>query len=347
MAAAGFAVGVVSGAAFLLLAAGAIGGWAYSVGPFPLAWHGLGEVDNALLGGMLLPLFGVAIAGGAIDLTAAAGLVPLALVVGANLLATTWPDRDADAAVGKRTLATRWPTGRLRAAYAIVIVAALGLLVVQAVGPGPLVVAVAGLTVGPLLLVGLASYTRIDRWRRSPRCCGSSVPSCSPGGPPAEGRLNPPEGVIRHFEMHLASTCYWHMDADPFAHPHHHHDSHRGWVRPGGRRGRWIEPFLLVFIGGGEVHGAALIDRLDELLPRAERGRCRDGVSSTPRTGSGGPGHLELGGGPGAPRRVYRLSPEGRQALRDWTGVMRERERLVATFLEQVESVEPDEGAQT
>ena len=48
-----------------------------------------------------------------------------------------------------------------------------------------------------------------------------------------------------------------------------------------------------------------------------------------------------------APRRVYRLSPEGRQALRDWTGVMRERERLVATFLEQVRSVEPDEGAQT
>ena len=162
VAATGFAVGVVSGAAFLLLAAGAIGGWAYSVGPFPLAWHGLGEVDNALLGGMLLPLYGVAIAGGALDLTAAAVLVPLALVVGANLLATTWPDRDADAAVGKRTLATRWSTGRLRAAYAIVIVAALGLLLVQAVGPGPLVVAVAGLTVGPLLLVGLASYTRIE-----------------------------------------------------------------------------------------------------------------------------------------------------------------------------------------
>ena len=48
-----------------------------------------------------------------------------------------------------------------------------------------------------------------------------------------------------------------------------------------------------------------------------------------------------------APRRVYQLSPEGRQALRDWTGVMRERERLVATFLEQAGSVEPDEGAQT
>ena len=162
VAVAAFAAGVVSGAALLLLAAGAIGGWAYSAGPFPLAWHGIGEVDNALLGGMLLPLYGVALAGGALDLAAVAAFCPLALVVGANLLATTWPDRDADASVGKRTLATRWPTGRLRAAYAIVIGAALVLLAAQAVGPGPLVVAVAGLTVAPLLLVGLATYTRIE-----------------------------------------------------------------------------------------------------------------------------------------------------------------------------------------
>jgi DNA-binding PadR family transcriptional regulator len=48
-----------------------------------------------------------------------------------------------------------------------------------------------------------------------------------------------------------------------------------------------------------------------------------------------------------APRRVYQLTPEGRLALRDWTGVMRERERLVATFLEQVSAIEPDKGAQT
>ncbi len=130
-------------------------------------------------------------------------------------------------------------------------------------------------------------------------------------------------------------------------HPHLHHDSHRGWTRSGGRRGRWIEPFLLVFIGGEEVHGAALIDRLDArcLAPngvdvgmayRALRELEAEGLVTSNWVVD-----------EAAPRRVYRLSPAGRQALRDWTGVMRERERLVATFLEQVESVGPDEGAQT
>ena len=153
---------VLSPAAVALLSAGAVGGWAYSVGPFPLAWHGLGEVDNALLGGMLLPLYGVAIAGGVLDLPVVAAFAPLALAVGANLLATTWPDRDADASVGKRTLATRWPVHRLRATFAVVALAAVVLLSVQAVGPGPFVVAVAGLTAAPLLVAGFATYTRIE-----------------------------------------------------------------------------------------------------------------------------------------------------------------------------------------
>ncbi len=33
----------------------------------------------------------------------------------------------------------------------------------------------------------------------------------------------------------------------------------------GGRRGRWLEPFLLRLIAEGEVHGAALITQLDDL----------------------------------------------------------------------------------
>ena len=46
---------------------------------------------------------------------------------------------------------------------------------------------------------------------------------------------------------------------------HHHHGGYRGWVRPGGRRGRWLEPFLLRLIAEGEAYGAALIDQLDGL----------------------------------------------------------------------------------
>ena len=61
------------------------------------------------------------------------------------------------------------------------------------------------------------------------------------------------------------------MDADHHHHehhevdPHHHHDAHRGWVRPGGRRGRWLEPFLLRLVAEGETHGSALIARLNAL----------------------------------------------------------------------------------
>lgn len=50
------------------------------------------------------------------------------------------------------------------------------------------------------------------------------------------------------------------MDAD---HLHHHPDGYRGWVRPGGRRGRWIEPFLLLLVAGGEAQGYALIAALN------------------------------------------------------------------------------------
>ena len=93
-----------------------------------------------------------------LDGFAVAAFVPLTLVVMANLLATTWPDRVADAAVGKRTLATRWS----RPACA----ACSGCLSSCHDGPRvqglawPALVAVAGLSAVPLLALGFAWYTR-------------------------------------------------------------------------------------------------------------------------------------------------------------------------------------------
>jgi PadR family transcriptional regulator PadR len=125
------------------------------------------------------------------------------------------------------------------------------------------------------------------------------------------------------------------MDAD--MHPHHHHDGYRGWVRPGGRRGRWLEPFLLLLIGQEEGYGRALIARLNDLC-LAPNGVDVGMAYRTLR-------ELEAEGlmtsrwiaEDGAPRREYELTPAGRRALDEWISVMRERGRLVGAFLDQAE----------
>ncbi len=117
-------------------------------------------------------------------------------------------------------------------------------------------------------------------------------------------------------------------------HPHEHHDAHRGWVRPGGRRGRWLEPFLLRLMAEGEVHGAALIARLDDLCLapggvdvgmayRALREFEAEGLVQSAWVTDDGPA-----------RRTYRLTDEGVQALAEWTSVMHERARLIDAFLD-------------
>jgi DNA-binding PadR family transcriptional regulator len=133
------------------------------------------------------------------------------------------------------------------------------------------------------------------------------------------------------------------MDAD--IHPHDHHGSHRGWVRPGGRRGRWLEPFLLVLVGEeAESYGGALISRLDQLCLapngvdvgmayRTLRELETDGLVSSRWMADNG-----------APRRAYRLTAAGRMALDEWTAVMRERGRLVEAFLERADRLPPDTG---
>ena len=96
-----------------------LAGWQYSVRPLRLAWNGLGEATNAALGGVALPLYGFAVVTDGVTVAAALATLPFALVVFVNLLETQWPDRRADAAVGKDTLATRWSADRLRLAYGL------------------------------------------------------------------------------------------------------------------------------------------------------------------------------------------------------------------------------------
>ncbi len=170
--AAGFALAIGAGCALLaaiggafpplalgLLILGAGLGWMYSLPPLALAWRGWGEALNALLGGMLLPLFGFTVVSGRLEAWALAGTLPLSVLVFVNLLATTWPDRGADALVGKWTLATRWAQGRLRRTY--LLSAGMGVLLLLLGSGLPDPVARTSLLVLPLIAWGAASYTRV------------------------------------------------------------------------------------------------------------------------------------------------------------------------------------------
>jgi len=150
--------------ALALLAAIALFGLAYSLPPFALIRRGLGEVTNAALGGIALPLYGVSVVGAPTPATVLVTL-PFALVVGCNLLATPWPDRRADATVGKRTLAVRWSPDRLRLTYSVLAVSAAVFTVGLWIGGLlPNVVALAHLVPVPALVWGGVVLTR----QRSP-----------------------------------------------------------------------------------------------------------------------------------------------------------------------------------
>jgi DNA-binding PadR family transcriptional regulator len=135
-----------------------------------------------------------------------------------------------------------------------------------------------------------------------------------------------------------------HATGEDRSDPHHHHDGYRGWVRPGGRRGRWLEPFLLRLVAEGEAHGGALITRLNELCLapggvdvgtayRTLREFEAEGLVDSAWTTTDGP-----------PRRTYRLTEGGRQALVEWVAVMRERARLITAFLHGTDGLDRVEG---
>ena len=157
----GWAVGELNPTALLVLAVGTILGWMYSVPPLALAWRGWGEFDNAVAGGMALPLFGFAVLAGAIDFPVAAACTPFVALVFLNLLATTWPDREADSTVGKRMLATRWSPMRLRRIYWAVAALFFLMIPVLAGWSLPPRVAWSSYLVAPLVILGGLLYTKV------------------------------------------------------------------------------------------------------------------------------------------------------------------------------------------
>jgi 1,4-dihydroxy-2-naphthoate polyprenyltransferase len=133
--------GHISSHVVWIMGVGLVGGWFYSMPPLALERRGLGELVNALLGGILMPLMGYSVQTGVIDIWACLALLPFFFIVMAGLLGAHWPDRAADAAVGRRSLTTMLGH-RAPMAHKLFITLAYGLAILLAgsVLPSPVVV---------------------------------------------------------------------------------------------------------------------------------------------------------------------------------------------------------------
>ncbi|NPV50901.1 MAG: prenyltransferase [Candidatus Methanofastidiosum sp.] len=98
---------ILSPIIILIVIPALFGGWIYSMPPFSLERKGLGEVDNAILGGFFMTLIGYSAQTGTITFNSILSLIPIFLAVFVNLLGVHWSDRTADEFVGKLTIAVR------------------------------------------------------------------------------------------------------------------------------------------------------------------------------------------------------------------------------------------------
>ena len=155
-------VGLISGnlsrQALYLLGLATFFGWGYSLKPLKLAWRGWGEIDNALLGAWLLPIYGYAVINHRVDTFIMAAAAPFAMLAFVNLLATHWADRDADQSVGKFTLVIKLSIPQLRFLYLLTTLGAY--TCVYWYSQYPSLVKLSSFIVLPVSIWGFFSFTR-------------------------------------------------------------------------------------------------------------------------------------------------------------------------------------------
>jgi 1,4-dihydroxy-2-naphthoate octaprenyltransferase len=94
--------------------------WFYSAPPVRFAARGLGEVDTAVVVGVLVPFVGYAAFAGRVNAAMTGAVTSTALAMFAMMLCVELPDAGADRAAGKRNLVVRWGLSRSRQLIAIV-----------------------------------------------------------------------------------------------------------------------------------------------------------------------------------------------------------------------------------
>ena len=100
-------------------------GFAYTGGPFPLGYHGLGDVFVFIFFGLVAVCTTCFVQAGKVTLAAWLAAVPIGLLTANILVVNNYRDVDTDTVAGKRTLVVRFGRGFARAQYGLSLVIAL------------------------------------------------------------------------------------------------------------------------------------------------------------------------------------------------------------------------------
>jgi 1,4-dihydroxy-2-naphthoate octaprenyltransferase len=104
--------------------ASVLSGIAYTGGPFPLGYHGLGDLFVMIFFGFVAVCGTAYVQAGAVPALAWWAAVPVGALSTAILVVNNLRDRHTDAACGKRTLAVRLGRNGALAEYALLLLAA-------------------------------------------------------------------------------------------------------------------------------------------------------------------------------------------------------------------------------
>lgn len=112
-------------------------GIAYTGGPWPLGYHGLGDIFVFVFFGLVAVVTTYFVQAGSISAHAVLAAVPIGLLAANLLLVNNYRDLETDAAAHKRTLVVRFGRRYARTQYALSLCAAFGVPVVfKATGYG-------------------------------------------------------------------------------------------------------------------------------------------------------------------------------------------------------------------
>lgn len=139
----------------LLLTLGLVGGAFavfYTLPPFALQYHGLGDIAVGVVFGPVVTLGSYAVQTGALSTEPLLASIPLGILVAAFLFVNEMPEHETDPRGGKRTIPARLGLSRSYRLYVALVAVALGLLVAfVALGGMPWIALLGLISIPPLL----------------------------------------------------------------------------------------------------------------------------------------------------------------------------------------------------